>query len=138
MVPDALAPLRVLACGRCPEALQLLRSLLGRWGLDYCVAASVPEAMTVARSCRPDVVLLDVTAAGARDVARALREMSPRPLLVALAGDGDTADCASGIFDLSISRPLEVNALRAALQRSARNKPEQGSPVLSWPRGSGC
>jgi DNA-binding response OmpR family regulator len=77
-------------------------------------------------SFRPSVVLLDLGLPGMSgiDVAKKIREQHEvRPLLVAVTGygrDQDRDEAQRAGFDRHMTKPLDVNTLRAMLEAARR------------------
>jgi two-component system CheB/CheR fusion protein len=91
--------------------------------LDYAVevARNGTEALSVAASFAPDVVLIDIGLPGIDgwQVARALRSASgAKALLIAVTGrsaDKDLLESREAGFDHHLTKPLDYDALRSML-----------------------
>jgi CheY-like chemotaxis protein len=90
------------------------------------IALSGPEALTRASAFLPDAVLLDIGLPGmdGYEVARRLRA-DPRfseILLLALTGwgrDDDKEKARSAGFDAHLTKPVDIEAVKALLRRNA-------------------
>ncbi|HUH15908.1 MAG TPA: response regulator transcription factor [Gaiellaceae bacterium] len=103
-----------------------LTAALAREGFDAAVAATAAEALELARSLRPDIVLLDLMLpdGSGLDVCRELRRTSSVPIIVVTAR-GDEADRVVGLelgADDYVVKPFSARELvariRAVLRRS--------------------
>jgi CheY-like chemotaxis protein len=81
-----------------------------------------PQALRVAETFRPDVILLDIGMPGMNgfEVARSLREkgIGPAPRIVAVTGWGkpeDQARSREAGFDMHLVKPVEVSQIQQAL-----------------------
>jgi CheY-like chemotaxis protein len=108
-------------------AAQCLAILLKHYGHRARVARDGPEALRLAAESAPDVVLLDIGLPGEDGcmVAERLRQQSPvrRPLLVAVTGYGQEADCRRSLeagIDLHLVKPVEPAVLFGMLRRFGR------------------
>jgi len=88
-----MTPRRILVVEDHRESREALTDLLGLWGHDVQATDEGGAGLAIARSWRPDVVLLDL---GLRDidgyeVARRLSKLpeSQRPVIIAVTGYGD-------------------------------------------------
>jgi two-component system, OmpR family, response regulator RegX3 len=119
-----------------------LREALGREGFDTSVARTAAEALQLARSAEPDVVLLDVMLPDGSgfDVCRELRRESSVPIIMVTAR-GEEADRIVGLeigADDYVTKPFsarEVAArIRAVLRRTdgrpgTAEAPADGTPL---------
>ncbi len=123
--PSATIPprRRVLVVDDNTDAATSLARLLKRlWAQDVQVAHSGPDALALADSFHPEVVLLDIGLPGMTgyEVAQSLRRREPngRTLIVALTGWGQDEDrrrsAESGI-DLHLVKPVDPETLRELL-----------------------
>jgi CheY-like chemotaxis protein len=109
------------------DAADALGRLLSRfWGQDARVAYDGPAALEIARSFRPEVVLLDIGLPGMDgcEVARRLRgePESADALLVAVTGWGQELDremSRGAGFDHHLVKPVEPERLREILATAA-------------------
>ena len=128
---EDLHGLRVLCLDNDREILDGMRALLQRWGIEVTTAETVDEAIVVARTSAPDVLLADyhlhdrMNGLDALDVLReACGADTPGALLTA---DGSHAlkQSARDRGYPVLTKPLKPASLRAwlAAQRIARNRP---------------
>ena len=102
------------------EALGLLLELEGH-AVRY--ARDGDEALRVAKSARPDVVLLDITMPGkdGYEVCRRLRHSSPPGTRIfavsALSGKAHRQRCNDAGFDSALVKPLDPMELTRLLRR---------------------
>jgi PAS domain S-box-containing protein len=115
--------LRVLVVEDITDAAETMRDLLGLLGFEVEVALSGPEGVEAARRTCPDVVLCDIGLPGMSgyEVAAQLRREKdiPPPRLIALTGYGGEEDrrrAREAGFDLHLTKPVEVDQLREALE----------------------
>jgi CheY-like chemotaxis protein len=120
---------RILAVDDNRDALDTLAALLRLKGHDVRTAYDGRDALRLAASWRPDVVLLDIGMPDldGYEVARRLRrEPWGRALvLVALTGWGQQQDrrrSADAGFDAHLTKPASVEALDAVLAHPARSE----------------
>jgi CheY-like chemotaxis protein len=92
----ASSSIRVLVVDDCRDAVASLRILLGLWGHEVAGAYDGAEALRVAETFRPNVVLLDLVLPrlDGCEVARRLRELPglASALIVATTGLGQEQD----------------------------------------------
>ena len=109
-----------------PKIVALARDYLEHAGFAVIAAGDGPAALALARSRRPDLVVLDLGLPGldGLDVARALRRDSDVPILV-LTARTDEADRIAGLelgADDYVSKPVSpremVARVRAILRRT--------------------
>jgi DNA-binding response OmpR family regulator len=117
-----------------------LREALGREGFDANVARTAAEALELARSAEPDVVLLDVMLPDGSgfDVCRELRRDSAVPIIMVTAR-GEEADRVVGLeigADDYVTKPFSarevVARIRAVLRRTEARSAEpatDGAPI---------
>ncbi|HWA36674.1 MAG TPA: PAS domain S-box protein [Burkholderiales bacterium] len=117
---------RVLVVDDNEDASASLAMLLQSLGHETAVAKDGAQALELARSFAPDIVLLDIGMPGmdGYEVARRLRAMdAPRALrVVAVTGWAQEADRARALaagFDLHLVKPLDPPAIAAALGEGA-------------------
>jgi two-component system CheB/CheR fusion protein len=125
--PRPEGPRRVLLVDDNPDALETMSMLLEMFGHEVATASDGVKAVEVARSFRPEVMFLDLGLPGrdGYEVARILREEFPKGTLwlVALTGYGQDEDrkrTREAGFDQHLVKPVEPEALEAALQRQGR------------------
>lgn len=118
----------------------LVRIALEREGLgDVVTAATAAEALSLARSASPAVVVLDVMLPDGNgyEVAKQLRAFSDAPILFLTARDSDV-DKLTGFgvggddYVTKPFNPLEVAARVRALMRRAGAVPAPDSVVYDW------
>jgi signal transduction histidine kinase len=116
---------RVLIVDDNVDAASMLSVVLRHCGHEVRMAHSGPDALELARTFGPEVVLLDIGMPGMDgfEVARRLRKMNPqpRPLIVAVTGWGASDDerrTREAGFDLHLVKPVE----EAQLQRIFRER----------------
>ncbi len=102
-------------------------------------ASNGADALTLARDCRPDLILLDVNMAGGNgvDTLRALRESDSRCRVVMLTVSDQDEDVATALrfgADGYLLKDMEPEFLLASLRRAARGEvviSEQLTPILA-------
>ncbi|ABC82713.1 ATP-binding response regulator [Anaeromyxobacter dehalogenans] len=121
--PDA-RPRRVLVIDDSPDNREVAQSALEMLGHEVCLAGDGPSGIEEAFRCNPEVVVIDIGLPGldGYEVARRLRAARGRGMvLIALTGYGQPDDrqraLAAG-FDLHLTKPVEIDALRRAIERS--------------------
>ncbi len=126
VVPPAVArppgePLRrILVVDDNLDAAELMGEVLRARGHDVCVAHDGPTALALAAEFHPDIALLDIglPVMDGYELARRLRGQLGAVKLIALTGYGQAADRARAKdagFDLHMVKPVQMDALRAAL-----------------------
>jgi CheY-like chemotaxis protein len=113
---------RVLVVEDNIDAAETMRLMLDMTGYEARTAHDGPAALALARSFRPEVVLLDIGLPGkdGYEVARKLRDLpeTRSALLVALTGygyDEDRRRAAEAGFDAFQVKPVEPQALEDLL-----------------------
>lgn len=123
MGTTATAPLRVLVVEDDPDTADILFAQLKCWGyMPWLTAYTGPAGLNAARSCHPDVVLLDIALPRMNgwDVARALRDEAglEGTRIVALTAFGDDESRqrsrAAGI-NYHLTKPVEMQELHGLL-----------------------
>jgi DNA-binding response OmpR family regulator len=120
---DSTGPARVLVADSDEDALRLTARHLERAGYQVLVARNGEEALTLARSARPDVCVLDVITPKLTgyDVIRMLRE-DPRTgtiaviLLTALATEAAAMSGLGTGADGYVRKPFSTHELRDCVQ----------------------
>lgn len=120
-------PLRLLVVDDNADAAFMLRLLLEGAGYEVAVEHEAERALALARTARFDAFLLDIGLPGAdgRELAERLRREpnADGALLVAITGYGQQCDRASALasgFDDFFVKPVDLEALAAALTRAGR------------------
>ncbi len=107
-----------------PEICELLRSVLRLEHLPAVAAASGPAALSLARSERPSLVLLDLELPGlsGEAIANRLRAMyGPSLPIVVVSASIDAAAVAKRIGALAcLIKPFELDDLLGAVHRALR------------------
>ena len=120
---DATTPLKtILLADDNRDSAEILALLLGLRGHLVRVASDGLQALAMAITFRPDVVVLDIGMPGMNgyEVARALRSSgeASRPRLIALTGWGQSADrqrSAEAGFDVHLTKPADLQELLDAI-----------------------
>jgi signal transduction histidine kinase len=129
--PQTVArPLRVLVIGDGSDAPEGLGVLLQQYGFVVAAAPSGAEGLRQAREQPPDVILCDLSVAGAsaEEVARALRgdPATANIPLVALCGSESESDrrrYREAGFDGLLTMPVDPAALQALLAPPSARRP---------------
>lgn len=116
---STLAGLRVLVVDDEPDARELLRSLLGMYGVEVHVAASAAEALDGMEQFRPDVLVSDIGMPGedGYGLIRRIRAgdgqgaSTPAVALTAYARREDRARALGAGFDMHMPKPVEPGEL---------------------------
>ena len=111
-------PLCILVADGYADAADSLALLLQLWGHEVRVARTGTDALEMARTCQPDVVLAESCLPGLSglQLAEALRGWA---LLIALTGLGPTAyrrQARDAGFEHFLVKPADLNALHGLLQ----------------------
>jgi two-component system OmpR family response regulator len=120
---------RVLVVDDEPYITDLLSAALRFEGFDVEVAVTGTEALRMARTCRPDIVMLDVMLPDLEgtEVCRRLRQGGDQVPVVFLTARDATEDKVSGlaIGDDYVTKPFSLDELvarvRAVLRRSGHD-----------------
>jgi two-component system OmpR family response regulator len=133
--------LRVLCVDDNQDSADSMAMLLDMLGCEAEVTYNGPAALALAEEYRPDVCLLDINMPGMDgcEVARRLRRRAGgRPLLLiamtALGSESARGLTAAAGFDYHLTKPVEIDALIAALQHFALG-PRNGSSHPPWAGG---
>ncbi len=117
---------RVLVVDDNVDAADMLRALLEGLGHEVRAVHSGIEALALAETYKPDVVLLDLGMPGmsGHEVARRLRQkrQGAEPLIVAVTGWGkpeDRARAREAGVDVHLVKPVEEEELREVLGRGS-------------------
>ncbi len=108
------------------DILALVRLRLERSGYTVVSAQDGTEALSLARSCNPDVAIFDVTMPGLSgfDVTRRLRETdteTPVILLTARALESDVAAGADAGANAYLTKPFSPQELEARVRALTDN-----------------
>ncbi|MEK6245181.1 MAG: response regulator [Pseudomonadota bacterium] len=146
MGPLLRAQLRVLVVDDVDANCRLAQALLRRFGHASEVATSGLEAVKLATARRYDVVLMDVQMPDidGMEATRRIRERlgaaSPRIIAVtANALPGDRERCLAAGMDDYLSKPIQMQALRTAIEQAGRSaagstaRPAEPAPEAAPP-----
>jgi DNA-binding response OmpR family regulator len=101
-----------------------LRALLAREGFEVATARDGVEGVDVARSARPDLVLLDLALPGldGLEVCHRIRQFSTAPIimLTARAGEGDKVTGLEVGADDYVTKPFSPRELMARVRAQLR------------------
>lgn len=122
VTPVRFAGLRVLLVEDNPVGALLAKTLLRREGCSVETAASGAEAVEALRRARYDLVFMDMRMPGmdGPSATRAIRAAGDRTPVIALTANAfpeDRQACLEAGMDDHLIKPLEPEALRAALAR---------------------
>jgi PAS domain S-box-containing protein len=120
---------RILIVDDNQDAARAISLLLRSYGHDTSVAFAGQAALEAATSLKPDVALLDIGLPGMDgfQLARRLKELSPRIYLVALSGYGQSEDrerSRQAGFDEHFLKPADLDELLEAVNR----RPHSATP----------
>ncbi len=117
-------PLRVLLVDDHNDLLAMLRLVLARRGYDVTTASSGAEALKLASTFAPHVVISDLGMPGMSglELMKALRAMSEMGAFKAIALSGfdcpqDTQSSHAAGFDAHIAKPIEFDQLFEVIER---------------------
>ena len=125
-LPSAVAKqlTRILVVEDNPDAATGIGKLLSTCGFDVKIAHDGKAGISLARSFRPEVVLLDIGLPGMSgyEVVRAFRELPELHglRLIAVSGYGQEADrirCREAGFEHHFVKPVDFEALKTYLRR---------------------
>lgn len=124
---EADAPLRILVVDDNQDSAETLSMLLELMGNEISVAYDGEQALAMANTEKPDVVLLDIglPKMNGYDVAREIRRTpwGGDPILVAVTGWGQTEDkelSREAGFDHHLVKPVDHDQLLKLMQRRKR------------------
>jgi len=116
-------PLKVLVVEDHEDAAQSLVQMLELAGYEVALARTGPDAVEMAESVAPDVVLCDIGLPGfdGYEVARRLRhsDICPGVLLVAVTGYGQESDRKNAFdsgFNVHVTKPADPKTLIRILE----------------------
>jgi CheY-like chemotaxis protein len=119
---------RILVADDNRDSADMLVELLTLHGMVTCSAYDGAEALALARTFAPDVILLDLDmpVADGYDVAFALRDTAaPRPFLVAYTARNDAHTAARVLaagFDGHLIKPSSLQAILATIEEGVRSR----------------
>ena len=122
-----------------PSMAKFLRTSLSTEGYRVVLASTGAEALSLARTHNPDVVLLDLGLPDmdGMDVTKALREWSTRPIII-ISARGQEEDKVRALdvgADDYLTKPFGTSELlarmRVALRHSQRAREGRTEPVLA-------
>ncbi|HET6149443.1 MAG TPA: response regulator [Polyangia bacterium] len=125
---------RILVVEDDEDSGDMLRFLLELCGHDVRLARCGAEGLAMAASWRPDIVISDLGLPNELDgyaLARALRSnpLHRAAFLVALSGMGRDCDKSLALaagFDFYLPKPVDLDALEAAVARAAQDPDGEG------------
>ena len=125
--PDSSPPLRILVIDDNEDAANSLCLLMQSMGHEVRATYDGPAGIAAAHAFTPDVVLLDIgmPVMSGYEVARALRNSSGRPVIVAVTGWGDEAAKHKGReagFDQHLVKPVTESSLLELLADVSRGR----------------
>jgi two-component system OmpR family response regulator len=132
---------RLLVVDDEPNIVELLSASLRYAGFDVSTARSGPDAVRLARTLRPDLVVLDVMMPGMDgfEVVRKLRNEDMHFPVLFLTARDSTEDKISGLTlggDDYVTKPFSLEELiariRAILRRFAAERAQAPSPRLAF------
>jgi signal transduction histidine kinase/ActR/RegA family two-component response regulator len=133
----ARRPQRILLVDDNDDTRNSLAELLGRRGHDVRVAEGVEAALRIATGCQIDLLISDIELVDGTglQLIGALRSERPIPA-IALSGFGSSDDLEfsrSAGFAVHLMKPVDLQALEAAIERVAMPLPAAGVAPASCP-----
>ncbi|MBC7804298.1 MAG: response regulator [Candidatus Parcubacteria bacterium] len=137
--------LRVLVVDDVDANRRLAQAMLRRFGHLSEVATSGLEAVEKAVAGHYDIVLMDIQMPGINGIeaARRIRErLGALPRIIAVTANdlpGDRERCRAAGMDTYVTKPIQLEALRAAIQQPVPGaerliaRSEEGAPVVAAP-----
>ncbi len=126
-VPEVidLSGVEVLAVEDHPDALDLLKRMLEERHAHVLTAVCADDALAVVRTTRPDVLISDIAMPGkdGYDLIRELRQANddtPAIAVTAFARSEDATRAIEAGYQAHVSKPVDENALVAAVSALAR------------------
>src|SRR6476646_4112801 len=114
-----------------PQMRRFLRASLTSHGYDLCEAATSAEAVALATSRPPELVLLDLGLPDEDgiDLTRRLREWSRVPIIVisARGSEEDKVEALDAGADDYLTKPFGVNELLARMRVALRHAAQAGT-----------
>ncbi|MFZ0791034.1 MAG: response regulator [Chromatiaceae bacterium] len=128
-MPTVKTPARILIADDDPDGLEILQARLAGQGYVVCGARDGEEALTLARTQGPDLVLLDVMMPklSGIEVCRRLKgdtslPFTPIIMVTARAGSEDVIAGLDAGADEYLTKPVDQNALLARVRSMLRIK----------------
>jgi CheY-like chemotaxis protein/two-component sensor histidine kinase len=115
---------RILVVEDEPDTRDLLSVLLRRRGAHVAVASDVASALALVGTCVPDVLVSDIELPDGDgcELAERLRRSDVRSIaLSGLASERDAQRSLQAGFDVHMTKPVDVGALVATIQRLAND-----------------
>jgi CheY-like chemotaxis protein len=118
---------RILIADDKPSSRELLRTILEKLGYEVFEAGDGVEAVELARSCRPDLLILDLQMPrkdgfGVIAELRSEDDFAATPVMAltasAMAGDRERAIAAG--FTGYVTKPIHLKVLRGEVERLLR------------------
>jgi CheY-like chemotaxis protein len=137
-VPPVASGLRLLLAEDHPINQKVASLLLQRQGFQVDIVENGQEVLDVLAHTHYDVVLLDMQMPVMDGMETAWRlnhdpALQPRPYLIALTANalhGVREECIAAGMDDYLSKPIDMKAMRAALERAALHL---GRPLFDAP-----
>jgi DNA-binding response OmpR family regulator len=112
--------MRVLVVDDDGDTAESFRILLVAWGYDVRVAATGPDALSIASDYRPAAVFLDIQMPGLSgyEVARAFAALTHRPFIAVVSGFGAEEDrkrSADAGADVHLVKPADLDEIKKLL-----------------------
>ena len=118
----AVHPVRILVVDDYPDTAAVIGKLLSRQGHEVFLAHDGADAVHVAETTRPEVVLLDIKlpVLNGYDVAKQIRERPWAQDVVLIAHTGMTGKdcydkCVDAGFNFQLSKPAQLKELAQAI-----------------------
>lgn len=133
LAPEDSAPPIILAVEDHPVNQRIIQKMLSRLGYEVDLASNGLEALAALRQGPHDLILMDweMPIMDGLEATAAIREL-PEPLrripiiaVTAHAIEGDRETCLSGGMDDYLSKPVNVDLLRRALERWIPQSPRR-------------
>ena len=131
------SPLRVLVADDDPDILTMVTTLLSREGYSVIPAANGIEALSLARSARPDLLVLDIAMPGMDGyaVCREIRASGPEaPPVIFLTARVETQDRVVGLDAGAVDyvvKPFSAAELRARVRAALRTKRDRDRLIVA-------
>lgn len=134
----ALNGVRVLIIDDEADSRQLVAAVLARYGAEVCKAVSARDGFDAVQSYRPDVILCDIglPEESGHELIRRVRALpenrggnTPAVALTAYAADADKNEALAAGFQMHLAKPVEMEALLAAVQKLAALAKERRASV---------